>query len=142
MVRGRTWGCVYRREADLRNAPVCARPSPRPSPCVQGRGGEARSFSRACPGAVDGACTTGVPKSRSSHDVPDGRAVVDLEALAAGDVELARVEAEEVHHRRVNVGDVVRVFDGVEAELVRCAVDRAALDAAAGEPDGETVRVV
>ena len=42
----------------------------------------------------------------------------------------------------MQVGDVVAVLDGVEAELVGRAVDDAALDAAAGQPDGEAVRVM
>ena len=41
------------------------------------------------------------------------------------------VEAEEVEHRRVEVVDLDAVLDGVEAELVGRAVDRAALDPAA-----------
>ena len=42
----------------------------------------------------------------------------------------------------MHVGDVVAVLDGVEAELVGRAVDDAALDAAAGQPGREAVRVV
>ena len=62
-----------------------------------------------------------------------------LEPFAAGNGEPARVEAELVQDRGVDVGDVVAVLDGVEAELVGRAVDDAALDAAAGQPDGEAV---
>ena len=69
-------------------------------------------------------------------------AEVDLQPLAAGDFQPARVEAELVQDRGVDVGDVVAVLDGVEAELVGRAVDDAALDAAAGQPDGEAVGVV
>ena len=67
---------------------------------------------------------------------------VDLESFAAGDFEAAGVEAELVQHGGVDVGDVVPVLDGVEAELVGGAVDDAPLDAAAGQPDGEAVGVV
>ena len=42
----------------------------------------------------------------------------------------------------VDVGDVVPVLDGVEAEFVGRAVGDAALDAAAGHPDGEAVGMV
>ena len=52
------------------------------------------------------------------------------------------VEAELAEDGGVDVGDIVPVFDGVEAQLVGGAVDDAAPDAGAGEPDGEAVRVV
>ena len=45
----------------------------------------------------------------------------------AGNLEPAWVEAELVQHRGVDVGDVVAILDGVEAELVGCAVDDAPL---------------
>ena len=62
--------------------------------------------------------------------------------LRPGIFEPARVEAELVQDRGVDVGDVVAVLDGVEADLVGRAVDDAALDAAAGHPDREAVDVV
>jgi hypothetical protein len=54
----------------------------------------------------------------------DGRAVIDLQALAAGNVQPARVQAQAVQYRGMQVGDVVRVLDGMEAQLVGGAVDR------------------
>ncbi len=42
----------------------------------------------------------------------------------------------------MDVGDVVPIFDGVEADLVGRAVDDAPLDAAAGQPGAEALRVV
>ena len=57
----------------------------------------------------------------------------------AGDLQLVRVKAELAEHRRVDVGDVVPVLDRMEAELVGLAVSDAALNAAAGQPDRETV---
>ena len=47
-----------------------------------------------------------------------------------------------MQHGGVDVGDVVGVLDGVEAQLVGRAVDGPRLDARAGEPDGEAVGVV
>ena len=44
--------------------------------------------------------------------------------------------------RGVDVGDVMPVLDGVEADLVGGAVDDAPLDAAAGQPGAEALRVV
>ena len=60
--------------------------------------------------------------------------MVDGEAFAAGDLELVGIEAELFENRGVDVGDVVAILDGVEAELVGGAVDDAPLDAAAGHP--------
>ena len=82
------------------------------------------------------------PGDSLRDDLADRLAVVDVEALAAGDFEPARVEAELVQDRGVDVGDVVAVLDGVEADLVGRAVDDAALDAAAGHPDREAVDVM
>ena len=42
----------------------------------------------------------------------------------------------------MDVGHVMAVAQGVVTEFVRGAVDGAAFDARAGEPDGETVRVM
>ncbi len=69
-------------------------------------------------------------------------AVIDLQSLAAGECEFAWVKAEQVQDGRVQVGDVVPVFDGVESESVGGTVDDALLDSAAGKPDGEPVRMV
>src|SRR5262245_22392784 len=51
----------------------------------------------------------------SREDLADHLAVVDLQTLPPRHLQLARVEAELVEDRRVNVGDVVPMFDGVEA---------------------------
>src|SRR5574341_2130967 len=67
----------------------------------------------------------------SCDDLGDGFAEVDLQPLAARHFELAGVEPELVKHRRVEVGDVVALLDGVEAQLVGRAVGDAALHAAA-----------
>ena len=52
------------------------------------------------------------------------------------------VEAQEVQNRGVQVVDVDGLLDGRVAELVGGAVDLAALDAAAGEPDRKAPVVV
>ena len=85
--------------------------------------------------------TEGNPAASGDHFV-DRLAVFDLQPLPAGDLEPVGVEAEEVQDRGVDVGDVMPVLDGVEAELVGRAVDDAPLDAAAGHPDREAVVVV
>ena len=52
------------------------------------------------------------------------------------------IEAEQVQDGGVQVVDGGDVLDGLVAELVGGAVAEAALDAGAGQPDGEAVRVV
>jgi hypothetical protein len=47
--------------------------------------------------------------TKLSKNLLDRLAVVDIDALAAGDVELTRVEAHLVKNGRVDVGDVVAV---------------------------------
>ena len=68
--------------------------------------------------------------------------MVDVQPLAAGDFELARIQPELVQDCRVYVGDVVPIFDGVEADLIGLAVDDAALQTAARHPHREPVDVV
>src|SRR5581483_9621044 len=47
-----------------------------------------------------------------------------------------------MQHRRMNIGDVVPVFNRVEAYFVGCAVNHAAFDAAAGQPGAKTFRMM
>ena len=49
--------------------------------------------------------------------------MVDVEALAAGDLKLSRIEPELLEDRGVDIGDIVSVLDGVEADLVGRAMD-------------------
>src|SRR5688572_4415363 len=68
-----------------------------------------------------------------------GQALVEAEVAHR---ESLVVEAEYLEHGRVEVADVDGVLDDVVAEVVRLAVDGAALEAAAGHPHGEAARVV
>ncbi len=52
------------------------------------------------------------------------------------------IQPEQVQHRRVQVGGAAAVGDGAITEVVGGAVDLAALDAAAGQPDAEPVGVM
>ena len=52
------------------------------------------------------------------------------------------IHAQEMQDRRVQVVDLDLVFDGVITVVVGGAVDRAALDSAAGHPHGEAIGVV
>src|SRR6185437_2628510 len=79
---------------------------------------------------------------QSSHDLGDGLAVIDLQTLAAGHFQAARVQAEQTQDGGVDIGDVVAVLDRVETDFVGLAVGDAALDAAAGQPHREAVNVM
>src|ERR1051326_7561255 len=61
-------------------------------------------------------------------------------AIAVG--QLGVVDAEQEQNRGMNVVDVNRLLDGLEAEVVRGAVDRPALYRASGQPHREPKRVV
>src|SRR6266487_7201483 len=56
--------------------------------------------------------------------------------------ELFVVEAKQVENRRVQIVHVDLVLDGMMTEFIRLAMNRTGLDATAGQPDGETTRIV
>ncbi len=68
--------------------------------------------------------------------------VFDLQPFSAGDLKPARIEPEQVKNGGVDVGDVMPVFYGMEPELIGCAMDDAASDAATGHPDREPIVMV
>ena len=78
----------------------------------------------------------------SRNDFLDRLAMVDVEAFAAGDFQAAGIEPELLQDRGVDVGDVVAILDGVEADFVGRAMHDAALESAAGHPDGEAEDVM
>ena len=80
------------------------------------------------------------PKLRD--DFLDGPAVVDVETLAAGDVQLGGVETELVENGGVDVGNVMWVFNGVKAQFIGCAMNYTGLYAAPGKPAGEALRMM
>src|SRR5438552_368988 len=80
--------------------------------------------------------------SSSRDNRVDGIAVIHVEALAAGDFQAMRIETHELHDRRVDVRDVMAIFDGVETDLVGGATDDAAFDPAARQEGGEALRMV
>src|SRR5262245_58209201 len=100
----------------------------------------------AWPGRSSPICTEGavgeIERPPSSQDLTNWPAVIDLQALAAGDIEPARVEAQHVQQRGVHIRDIVRVLDRMEAQFIGRAVDGAPLDPGACQPDGEGVRVM
>ena len=63
-------------------------------------------------------------------------------AAAVGVGQPLVIDAQQMQDRRVEVMEGKPVFDGVVAVFIRLAEDRAALDAAAGQPQAEAPRVV
>ena len=71
------------------------------------------------------------------------RDVGEAEVASAGaEGELGVVNAHEIEDGGMDVMDVDRLVDDLPAEVVGGAVGHAALDAAAGEPHAEAVRIV
>ena len=66
-------------------------------------------------------------------------AAVDFKPLSARNFEPVGVEAQQLEHGRVNVGDVVPVRGGVEAQLVGGAVNDAPFDSASGHHDRKSI---
>jgi hypothetical protein len=58
-----------------------------------------------------------------------------LVASLASEAQLTKVEPEEMKDRRVQIGNVAPIGDGMVAEVVRSAIRLAAGNAAAREPD-------
>ena len=74
-----------------------------------------------------------------SDDFLDGRTMVDIEPLAAGDIQFGGIETELVENGGVDVGDVVGMLDGIKTKFIGCAMNYTGLYAATGEPDGEAL---
>ena len=72
----------------------------------------------------------------------DDFAVIDGEALAVGELEAVGIEAEEVEGGGVDIGDVVGMLDGVEADFIGGTMGGAAADAGTCEPGTEAGGVV
>src|SRR3954468_10987224 len=96
-----------------------------------------------------------VPQPQPPRSQPgfegSGQDLADDAALDVGQAEVAAgvaigqlgvVEAEQVEHGRVQVMHMDLALDGLDAELIRGAVDVAALDTATSQPDRETLGVV
>ena len=72
----------------------------------------------------------------------DRFAVIHIEAFAGGEFEAAGIEAELVQDGGMDVGDVMAIFNGVEAEFVGDAVLHAAFDSGARQPCAEALRMM
>src|SRR6478736_8635800 len=66
-------------------------------------------------------------------------AKVALQSLAARHFQLARVEPQLMQQCRMNIGHIMRVERGMEAQLVGRTLNRAPLDAAARHPNGKAI---
>ena len=70
----------------------------------------------------------------------DHSAPVNVQPLAAGDLQAGIVQAQQVQHRGVQVGHVVPLAQGVVPEFIGGPVDIAPLQPRAGQPDGDQWR--
>ena len=78
----------------------------------------------------------------SGDDFLDRLTVVDIQSLAAGDFQPARIESKLLQDGGVNVRNIVTVFDRMEANLVGGAMYHAALQTATSHPDAEAEDVM
>ena len=69
-------------------------------------------------------------------------AEIHVEPFAAGDFQTTRVQSELVQDGRVDVGDIVPIFDRVKSELVGRAMRHSSLDSAAGQPGAKCLRMM
>ena len=69
------------------------------------------------------------------NDLRDDFPVIDIESFMSREFEASGVESEEVHDGGVDIGDIMRVFGGVEADFVGGAMYDAAANASTGHPD-------
>src|SRR5437016_4888857 len=85
------------------------------------------------------------PLTKSRHHLLHHLTTHAGETLVEALVEVGQfsvIQAHEVEDGGVEIGDVAAVFDGFEAEFVGGTDGLAALDAGAGEPHREAVRVM
>src|SRR5258705_5550995 len=78
----------------------------------------------------------------SGKNLVDDFAMVEFEAFAAGEFELAGVQAQAAQDCCVDVGHVMTVLDGVETQFVRHTMLDAALNAGAGERRAKALRMM
>jgi hypothetical protein len=69
-------------------------------------------------------------------------AVVFVDPFASRNGEAARVQAELMQDRRVDVSYIVPILNRVEPELIGCTMSDAAPDAAASHPNAKAVRMM
>ena len=75
------------------------------------------------------------------NDMPMDISQTPIKAVMA-ERQTFMVQTEQVQHGRVQVVDVNFVLHGGKPKFVRCAVNRAALDAAPSQPHGKAKRIV
>ena len=65
-----------------------------------------------------------------------------LKAFLPGDFQAVRVQAQLLQNGGVNIGDVMRILNGVKPDFVGCSVSDSALQSATGHPHTESVRMM
>ena len=78
----------------------------------------------------------------SRHDLRDWFAIIQIQPFPAGHFQFARIQAHQTENRGVDIGDIMAILDGMEADFIGLAVSHTALDAAAGQPGAEALRMM
>ena len=84
-------------------------------------------------------CSRAGVNPRSNKDLCDRLPVIHIEALLPRNIQPPGIEAEQVQHGSVNVGDIVPVLDRMKAQFIGRAVNDAALYSGSGHPRRETI---
>ena|GEM_PF-2753512 len=65
--------------------------------------------------------------------------MIEIQSLASGNFESARIESELMQHRGMDVGHEVPIFDGVEADFIGPSMLNATPHAATGQPSAKAL---
>jgi hypothetical protein len=68
--------------------------------------------------------------------------MIQFEALAPGNLEPMRIQSQLMQDRRVDVGDVMPILDGMKAKFIGGAVLNTSRDTAPGQPRAKTLRMM
>ena len=86
--------------------------------------------------------TAANPETASTYDIKNRRPVVFFDPFSPRNRKRAGVQTQLVEHRRVDIGHIMAVLNGVKPEFIGRPMCHPAADPAAGHPDGEPERVV
>ena len=79
---------------------------------------------------------------RSTQNWTDHFTVITIEALPSWDLEMPRIQTQEMIDRGMHVGHIMRVLLSVESNFVGGPMDDSTLDSTPGHPDAEPVRMM
>src|SRR5436853_2542816 len=73
-------------------------------------------------------------RNMSGENLIDLRSVVHVEPFASRDFQTPRIQSKTMQNGRVNIRDVMAIFDGMKSKLISHTVRDATLHAGSGQP--------